>query len=458
MKKIMVITILFVSTNLSAQNNNDADTATKAVISEIGKPNGKISEKIINQEGDTLISGDGNLELIVPPGALSKNTTISIQPITNLMPNGNGQAYRLKPSGIQFQQPIKIVFHYNPEESEDSAQLLMGIAMQDDKGQWYGLNEFTLDTVTKTISGNINHFSIWATFDQLKLKTLMGENRLKVKKSVLVSIWGVFMGGREEINSRGLSKLKTMKPPQKAIWYVDGAIKGNSYVGTLEKGRVDESEAKWNYYTAPDNIPDDNPVTISVDLVWESYTSNGKTVKYRELNTKILIYDNAYEVEIVSKQEGYNFSYLDEGSFVVSLEGKTGRLLETKNKNSTDKLEFTAKGCVSKIINRGVNSGHIHITGVNWIKVTPAEPPNFPYVDISFILKPMVYSTFRITCTDKSGKKFTATTDPATAKVAASYAYPYSVRFFAKEGEQVIEDSDVPGGHYKVTVRKLKDD
>ena len=41
--------------------------------------------------------------------------------------------------------------------------------MQDDKGQWYGLNKFTLDTVAKTISGNINHFSVWATYDKLKL-------------------------------------------------------------------------------------------------------------------------------------------------------------------------------------------------------------------------------------------------------------------------------------------------
>ncbi len=453
----MVITILFVSANLSAQNNSAEDTTTKEVISEIGKPNGKISEKTMNQEGDTLISREGNLELIIPPGAVSKNTIISIQPITNLMPNGNGQAYRLEPSGIQFQQPVQIVFHYNPEESKDSAQLLMGIAMQDDKGQWYGLNDFTLDTVAKTISGIINHFSIWATFDKLKLKTLGGEYRLKVKKSALVFISGVF-ANQEDKDQSGLSKLKTMKPPENAIWYVDGVIKGNVSVGTLQKGRVDESEAKWNEYTAPANIPDNNPVTISVDLVWVSYTGNHKTIRSKQLKTQILIYDNAYEVEIESKQEGSNFSYIDEGSFVVSLEGKTARLIETKNKNSTDKLEFVATGCKSTLINAGLNHGHIHITGVKEIKVTPAEAPNYPFVDISFIPARMVYSTFRITCTDKSGKKFTSTTEKATDKVAASFAYPLSVRFFAKEGEQVIENSIVPGGYYKVTVRKLKDD
>ncbi len=440
----------------SFSQKESSDTTTIAVISEVGKPNGKLSENIINEEGDTLMSADERLELIIPPGAVSKNTTISIQPITSLMPNGNGQAYRLEPSGITFQQPIQIIFHYDTEEEKDSSQLLMGIAMQDDNGQWYGLNEFAIDTVAKTISGKINHFSIWATFNKLRLQ-VVGGNRLKVKKSALVGISGVFVN-QEDKDQKGLSKLKTMKPPQNAVWYVENVIKGNRSVGVLEKGRVDESEAKWNHYTAPDNIPDNNPVIVSVDLVWESYTGIHKNITSRRLETKILIYDNAYEVEIVSKQEGSNFSYEDTGSFVVSVEGKTARLIETRNNNTTDKLEFVGKGCVSKIINSGANTGHIHITGVNWIKVTPAEPPGFPYIDIAFILKPMVYSTFRITCTDKRGKKFTATSDAATAKVAASYAYPYSVRFFAKEGEQVIQDIPVDGGYYKVTVKKLSDD
>ena len=75
----------------------------------------------MNKDGGTLVSRDGTVELIIPAGALSKKTNMSIQPITNLMPNGNGLAYSLEPSGIQFQKPVQLVFHYDPEESEDSA-------------------------------------------------------------------------------------------------------------------------------------------------------------------------------------------------------------------------------------------------------------------------------------------------------------------------------------------------
>ncbi len=77
------------------------------------------------------------------------------------------------------------------EEIKDSTQLLLGIAMQDESGQWFGLKEFSIDTIAKTISGNINHFSTWAAFEKLKLVTLYPIKRLKVKHNVPLAISGV---------------------------------------------------------------------------------------------------------------------------------------------------------------------------------------------------------------------------------------------------------------------------
>ncbi|MEO5563098.1 MAG: hypothetical protein ABIR18_06670, partial [Chitinophagaceae bacterium] len=92
MKKIIVFTLILFSTGASAQNNAVEDTTARLAITEAGKPDGKIAEKSMNKNGGTLVSGDGNLELIIPSEALSKKTTISIQPISNMFSNGNGQA------------------------------------------------------------------------------------------------------------------------------------------------------------------------------------------------------------------------------------------------------------------------------------------------------------------------------------------------------------------------------
>ena len=285
MKKIIVIIFLFAAVNVSAQDIPPEDTTAKPAITEIGKPDGAKAEMIIGKDGGSFTSSDGKIRLIIPEGAVSKKTTFSIQPVTNLMPNGNGKAYRLEPSGIQFQKPVQLVFHYDPEESEDSMQLLMAIAIQDDKGQWYGLNKFTLDTVAKTISGNINHFSIWARYDKLKLIVFSNNNsniagltpRLKVKKWAGLAIIGVGVTPKPatENSNDELSELSTWMPPTKLIWRVNRIIKGDDAVGKLVKGEIDESKGRFNDYKAPDNIPKQNPVAISVELVGLHINSKG---------------------------------------------------------------------------------------------------------------------------------------------------------------------------------------
>src|SRR4051812_25330174 len=148
MKNIFFFIILFSPLYSVAQDT--------VAVTKPGKADGPIAEGKFSKDGGSLVSADGKLELKIPEGALSKKTTISIQPVTNVAPNGNGEAYRLEPSGIKFEKPLQIIFHYDEDESKDSAQLMMGICMQDNTGQWYGLKKFTLDTLAKTISGNIN--------------------------------------------------------------------------------------------------------------------------------------------------------------------------------------------------------------------------------------------------------------------------------------------------------------
>ncbi len=168
MKEIITAVYLFFSFAVSAQKNAAADTTAGSVITKAGKSEGEKTEiNVTKNEGGSIKSSDGKIELIIPEGAVSKKTLITIEPVTNLMANGNGKAYHLEPSGIQFEKPLQLILHYDEEQIKDSTQLLLGIAMQDESGQWFGLKEFSIDTIAKTISGNINHFSTWAAFEKL---------------------------------------------------------------------------------------------------------------------------------------------------------------------------------------------------------------------------------------------------------------------------------------------------
>jgi hypothetical protein len=442
-----------------AQNDAVEDTSAQPAVTETGKPNGKISEMKMSKDGGILVSEDGTLELIIPSGALSKKTNISIQPVTNMMPNGNGQAFRLELSGIQFQKPVQLIFHYTDEESADSAQLLMGIAMQDDSGQWYGLKNFTLDTVAKTISGNINHFSDWSKFDVLKLNP--AKARVKVNKSIVL----VFSGMEpfpKKTDGPDLTFLN--RTARKVTWSVNNMIQGNSVVGTLRFGTADYFKP-FNTYYAPSSVPEQNPVTVSVKL--ENVKYDGINYKDIRLKSKILIYNNAYEVSMITSinstagSELGNVVYKDTGSFVVSLQKGEAKMIEKINKNTSSELDYKGK-CTITVLKPG--PGNINIKGIKSIQLIPSKifgaPPT---VDIAFAFSPSIYPTLKFSCPPpprSKGATIVMTNASMNAMLSRTPAYPQNIKFVAKEAEQTLYKVGEEGGELfiKITVKKLEED
>jgi hypothetical protein len=469
MKKILAFLFLLIAINATAQTEAAEDTTAKPAITGFGKDDGAKTELKIGKEGGTLSSSDGKIKLIIPEGAVTKKINFSIQPVTNLMPNGNGAAYRLEPSGIQFQKPVQIFFNYDAEEIKDSMQFLLGIAMQDEKGQWYNLNKTELDTVAKNISGNINHFSTWASFEQL---SLIVPKRLKVKKQAYLLIRGV--SSKDESSEDEVAPLTQWKTPVKTVWLANGIVKGDSKTGTLQYGERHINNFKnidMNTYTAPDKLPVQNPVAISVVLTGASVTYKiGKSrIKslYLFLSEEVLIYDNAYEVTMINsfKEPGGENNYYgtiiykDTGSFVVSVAGKEAKVIEKKNKNTQSEVGYKGQ-CKTVVLQPG--AGFIHILGVNGTRVIPpATADGNASVEIFFKRAPVIFPLLQYTCPHLDGKgTFTETPQKPRALAAMLPAFPINVKFELKDEEQTILElgKEGDGVFVKFTVKKLKDD
>jgi hypothetical protein len=466
MKKIIAFFFLLVAVNASAQNDVAEDTTAKPAITAIGKPDGKLKEMKIGKDGGSLSSSDRKITLIIPEGAVSKKTIFSIQPITNTMPNGNGLAYRLEPSGIQFQKPVQLIFNYDEEEAKDTMQLLMGIAMQDDKGQWFGLKNSTIDTVAKTLSGNINHFSDWGKFDKIRLYP--DYVRLKVKKNMPLQI-DVVSSEEEELTpliQDDLSPLKKRKIPWKATWAANEIVNGNA-----TEGKINITSKTAIKYTAPATEPPKNPVAVTAELTGIVYRTkiNGVVTTFEKLRleSNILIYDDAYEVKMISSNDASagsvlgNVTYKDTGSFVVSIKGKEAKIIEKVNKNVPDKLDYRGE---CKITQLKPGSGNIHILGVSSIKlIPPTTPDGNATVTIFFKRAPTIFPLLNFDCPPVGGRGARYSSTNAQANVFAAKflaAYPQEVKFEAKEGEQTIlllgkEGSEV---YVKFTVKQIKDD
>lgn len=465
MKKIVALAFLFYSATAFAQNEAADDTSSSPVITAAGKPSGKKTEIKVTKEGGSLKSSDGMVELIIPGGAVSPKTIISIQPITNLMTNGNGMAYRFEPSGIQFQKPVQLIFHYDEEEIKDSLQLLLGIAMQDEKGQWYSLNKTELDTVAKTISGSINHFSVWSSFSELRIDP--GYARVKVNKSRGLQITNVTTTSSNDDDL--LSPISKKKIPGRVIWHANEILNGNSAVGTISA--MTRTAAT---YKAPAQVPVKNPVAVTATLLGFVYKTiiRGQVMTFENLKlvSNILVFDDAYEVTMISEiQEPASpggrlgtCTYKDTGSFVVSLNGREARIIERVNRNTDADLDHSGGCCWNfRIIKPG--TGNIHIAGTPVVKVTPPTAPGkSAIVEIRFSRFPAIFPTFQVTCQCPNEKTPTTGTNAQGIVMMAGFlrADPEYVKFEAKEGEQTILKHGAPGGpiYAKFTVKQIKEE
>ncbi len=120
---------------------------------------------VVGSAGGTLSLAGGDVEVQVPPGAVSTNMTITVIPVSGPSappPAGwqaVGQQYSLGPAGASFAQPVTVKLKYRSGD-------LPGWVMSGDLkvrqvigGQWSSLTNVVVDGVNKTISGRTTTFS-----------------------------------------------------------------------------------------------------------------------------------------------------------------------------------------------------------------------------------------------------------------------------------------------------------
>jgi hypothetical protein len=461
MKKTITSIFLLLALNVTAQINVVEDTITKPFITAIGKPDGDKTSMKIGKEGGSFTSSDGKIRLIIPEGAVSKKTTFSIQPTTNLMPNGNGKAYQMEPSGINFNKPLQFVFNYFDDEIEGNSPLLMGMAMQDDNGKWLLLKKAVLDSLAKTLTTSIYHFSAYANFSKAKISPASA--RVKVNRSLRLQIVGAYWDDTDDdadLLPLGIIQYSNLK------WSVNGIAKGNSSIGLISASKSGSA-----IFQAPAQIPSQNPVAITVEVQFPSAFFNRYGVP--KLVSNITIYDDAYEIKMVAaivggsaKSWGGIITNRDEGSFIVSLQKDKPAVINIKNQ-----MEVMTDNCQKKVLNPNSNTGIFHVAGVKQIIVTPANPPSQPYpiVEISFMPYPIELTQFQFLCPPPPGSNSSYSKGKVGLETGAPPpllmffgmpAMPQYIKFIANEEEQILFET--PKGekeiYYKIWVKKIKEE
>jgi len=301
--QIILLVLLAVRCSDDDQLNEQVENEEPEV-TEIGASIGDPMTADIGPEGGSLTSEDEQLTITVPAGAITGNTTFSIEPIVDFCPGGIA-SYRLLPEGLIFSTPVTITFHYTEEDLEGTLSEFLELAYQGSDNIWYSLTWVTVDEAAKTISAPVKHFTRWSVASKLRIEPRRPAIPVIEKSSTL----NLHLAGAKDIppkklppDNPGEDELPPLPMPKKkhvpfkATWFVNGVSNGNDNVGTISV----RDEIKVTYH-APAEVPVNNPVLVSAELTdfeaWDKVDG-----KIKKLN-KVILYKR-----IKIKPDEYNFT------------------------------------------------------------------------------------------------------------------------------------------------------
>ena len=369
MKKIKkIILAVFILTLLAgckktSPENTDANIAYP-IITPPGAATGEAISKKIGTDGGSIISSDGNVELIFPSGALNAETEIVIQAVTNNLPNGINNAYNFSPGNVKFIKAVTVKFHYSDQDAAATLPDLMGIAFQDSIGGWWRINSFTNDPVKKIISAPIWHFSTWAAFDMMLL--IPTNASIAVNKTLGLEVQ--VLSSDDDFLVDDLRSPDQVAPLQNIshstiIWSANGVVNGNSTTGILTNSSIPGTVGAAAVYTSPAKAPQQNPVAVSAE-VDTKFKYHGKVFDKTTLISNITITGNKYLLEIREEKDELTLGIWikDSASMVVDMGGSSVVISDIRNFDAVIQPPNSASGsgCTFTCVNTG--PGDINIT------------------------------------------------------------------------------------------------
>jgi hypothetical protein len=227
----------------------------------IGDTAGAPVSASIGPTGGSLTSSDGRVQLVIPAGALSQTTIITIQPIINLCPGGIGLAYDLQPTGTKFSTPASLIFHYSDSDVNGTEPLLITSVFQDSANAWeFNDTEKDVDSINKKISFEIDHFCANGFIAEIVVSsrpTSVKENQtsqVKVQQWIVPKDLGSYKGGKFVQSRSDIANSLVTN------WLVRNYANASGDPGTIT------GNGSAAVYLAPSNIDKDKSVEVSCNI------------------------------------------------------------------------------------------------------------------------------------------------------------------------------------------------
>ena len=276
---LLLLVLVFASCRkdrVTDDKNKEQEESPKAT--PVGTPIDDAIQIQMGPNGGKFTTPDGRLGLEFPSGALSTQTTITIQAITNNCLGSSGNAWLITPHNITFNKPVKLTFAYGDSDIVGTNAIAMDIAYQDAKGVWQAQGAVTTDLANRKVKVATTHFSDWSLFESFYLvssaSSLPTNGTANLEVFTTEDILEPLVAGQQV-------------PMGKKISVATTNIKEWKLAGT---GNLQPNGAKA-VYKAPATVPAVNHVAISVSL---DFNKRGKYLLVKHIE----ITGNDGEIEV----------------------------------------------------------------------------------------------------------------------------------------------------------------
>jgi len=262
-RALTILAFLGLCSGCGGDDAPSAPTQHDPIATQPGVPAGDPTTTTIGSGGGELASSDGAFTVSIPAGALTTDTEVGIQPITNTAWGGLGSGYRLTPDGLTFTTPVSLVFTVPESMLARTAPDFLEVAVQDDAGYWYVLRNRSFDVGYGTLTATTTHFSDYSAISGVQIEPVQAT--VQTGKTVALSVrfcsFETVIADQDNLAALVASCNNELAPLGTFTnWSVNGT-RG----GSLGDGIVAEHGSPLvAIYTAPPVVPNSNPVAVSV--------------------------------------------------------------------------------------------------------------------------------------------------------------------------------------------------
>ena len=231
-----------------------------------GSPVGTAVVKTIGAAGGTIQSADGKIAVQVPAGALNAAVSFSVQQVTNTLEGSKGKAFRLLPEGAEFLKPVTVSYSFGEQELKGSISDALYLAYQNQEGYHYLASQTLLDEQANKLTVQTTHFSDWTV---VELMTVVTDTN-QVKPGGVANLRLMWQLGSL------LAPLTQDQPIGDLVDY-DGYVSKVSWTLSSGKGKI-QPDGIACAYTAPGQVPAENPAVVSVSVPFTQYNNKRKSL------------------------------------------------------------------------------------------------------------------------------------------------------------------------------------